>query len=68
MHIIEGSDTALVISKALLSANQKTDSAFSMERNATYVFRKDSDGMWRCVIDNSYGVELLELSEEKSSR
>jgi uncharacterized protein (TIGR02246 family) len=63
MHIIEGGDTALVISKTLLSANQKTDSAFSMERNATYVFRKDADGMWRCVIDNSYGIELLELYE-----
>jgi uncharacterized protein (TIGR02246 family) len=58
--IIETGDTALVIAKALLSANQKTDSEFSMERSATYVFKKDSQGIWRCIIDNSYGAELLE--------
>lgn len=67
-QIIEAGDIALVIAKATLSANQKTDAPFVMERKSTYVFKKDSDGMWRCIIDNSYGVELLELSEEKSSR
>ena len=61
MAIIEAGDTALVIAKAQLSANRKTDSEFSMERNATYVFKKDSNGTWRCVVDNSYGVELLEF-------
>ncbi|WP_028402191.1 YybH family protein [Ectobacillus panaciterrae] len=60
MEIIETGDTALVIAKALLSANQKTDSEFSMERIATYVFKKESDGVWRCIVDNSYGAELLE--------
>ncbi|MFE4426521.1 YybH family protein [Peribacillus butanolivorans] len=60
MAIIETGNTALVVAKALLSANQKTDSAFSMERMATYVFKKDSTGTWRCIIDNSYGAELLE--------
>ncbi|MGZ9817111.1 hypothetical protein ACXM0N_14545 [Peribacillus simplex] len=34
--------------------------AFSMERTATYVFRKDSTGTWRCIIDNSYGAEIIE--------
>ncbi len=37
MEILETGDTALVIAKAILSANQKTDSEFSMERVATYV-------------------------------
>jgi uncharacterized protein (TIGR02246 family) len=60
MAIIETDDTALVIAKALLSANQKTDSEFTIERIATYVFKKDSKGTWRCIIDNSYGAELLE--------
>jgi uncharacterized protein (TIGR02246 family) len=60
MAIIETGDTALVIAKALLNANGKTDSAFSMERTATYVFKKDAKGIWRCIIDNSYGAELLE--------
>jgi uncharacterized protein (TIGR02246 family) len=60
MAIIEAGDTALVIAKAQLSANQKTDSEFSMERVATYVFKKDFNGTWRCVVDNSYGAELLD--------
>ena len=60
MSIIEAGDTALVISRTLLSANEKMDSAFSMERAATYVFKRDTEGTWRCVIDNSYGAELLD--------
>ena len=28
-------------------------------RRATYVFRKEGDGQWRCTIDNSYGTTLL---------
>lgn len=59
MHVIEGGDTALVVARTLLSASQKSDSPFSMERNATYVFKKALNGEWRCVIDNSYGTELL---------
>ncbi|ASS92857.1 hypothetical protein BS1321_02010 [Peribacillus simplex NBRC 15720 = DSM 1321] len=33
---------------------------FSMERTATYVFKKDSIGTWRCIIYNSYGAEIIE--------
>jgi uncharacterized protein (TIGR02246 family) len=58
--ILESGDTALVMAKAHLSAHQKTDSEFSMERVSTYVFKKDHEGIWRCIIDNSYGAELLE--------
>jgi uncharacterized protein (TIGR02246 family) len=58
MIVLEAGDTALVIANTLLKANEKTDSPFSMDRNATYVFRKLNDE-WRCVIDNSYGTELL---------
>ncbi|WP_342044073.1 YybH family protein [Bacillus sp. OTU530] len=60
MEIIETGDTALVIAKAILSANQKKDSEFSMERTTKYVFKKEADGIWRCIIDNSYGAELLQ--------
>ncbi|MEK4069180.1 YybH family protein [Peribacillus sp. FSL R5-0717] len=58
--IIETGDTALVVAQAQLSANQKEDSEFSMERTATYVFKKDSTDTWRCIIDNSYGAEIIE--------
>ena len=58
LAIIEAGDTALVIARALLQAKLKEKSDFSMERIATYVFRKEA-GAWRCVVDNSYGAELL---------
>ena len=59
MVIIESGDIALVIANAYLKADKKTDSPFSMERKATYVFRKSPTGTWQCAIDNSYGTELL---------
>lgn len=59
MIILETGDTALVLSQALLAADKKTDSEYPMERRATYVFRKDSQGKWLCAIDNSYGTELI---------
>ncbi|MGG3477614.1 DUF4440 domain-containing protein [Peribacillus frigoritolerans] len=59
MAIIETGDTALVVAQAQLSGNQKDDSEFSMERTATYVFKKDSTGTWRCIIDNSHGAEII---------
>lgn len=58
MIILEAGDTALVISQAILTADKK-DSEYSMERRATYVFKKNSLGEWLCAIDNSYGTELI---------
>ena len=58
MIILEAGDTALVISQALLVADKK-DSEYSMDRRATYVFKKNSHGEWLCAIDNSYGTDLI---------
>jgi uncharacterized protein (TIGR02246 family) len=58
MLILEAGDTALVISQTLLAAD-KQDSEYSMDRRATYVFKKNSHGEWLCAIDNSYGTDLL---------
>lgn len=66
MAIIETGDTALVIARAKLSAALKTDPEFSMERIATYVFRKEPGRGWLCVIDNSYGAELIEHDNESA--
>ncbi|UFP93136.1 YybH family protein [Gloeobacter morelensis] len=55
MKVLEAGDTALVLAKTLVSAANLP----AIERNATYVFTKDSKGEWRCKIDNSYGHELL---------
>jgi ketosteroid isomerase-like protein len=58
MIILEAGDTALVLSQTLLEAN-KRDSEYSMDRRATYVFKKNAQGEWLCAIDNSYGTELI---------
>ncbi|MGE5422717.1 MAG: YybH family protein [Ignavibacteriales bacterium] len=60
MVILETGDTALVLSQTILSADSKTDSEYSMDRRATYVFRRDPRGNWLCAIDNSYGTELID--------
>jgi ketosteroid isomerase-like protein len=57
--VIEGGDTALVLANTIVRAKQKADSPFATDRKATYVFRRYPDGKWRCVIDNSYGTDLL---------
>ena len=33
-----------------------------LTRRATYVFRREADGAWRCAVDNSYGTDLLEAT------
>ena len=58
MIILETGDTALVISQTLLDADKK-ETEYSMDRRATYVFKKNSQGKWLCAIDNSYGTELI---------
>jgi uncharacterized protein (TIGR02246 family) len=54
MAILETGDTALVLAKTIVSAANLPE----VTRNATYVFRR-AGGRWRCVIDNSYGHELV---------
>ncbi|OCA85353.1 YybH family protein [Pseudobacillus wudalianchiensis] len=58
MTILEAGDTALVISQTFLDAD-KQEVDYSMDRRATYVFKKNSHGEWLCAIDNSYGTDLI---------
>ena len=60
MIILEAGDTALVISQTLLDAD-KDETEYSMDRRATYVFKKNSQGEWLCAIDNSYGTDLINM-------
>ena len=62
MVVLEAGNTALVLSQTLLAAD-KENSEYDMERRATYVFRKSSDGSWLCAVDNSYGTDLLKSME-----
>jgi uncharacterized protein (TIGR02246 family) len=59
MLMIEAGDTVLVLSQTLLEADNKSESEYSMERRATYVYR-NVNGQWLCAIDNSYGTTLLD--------
>lgn len=62
MIVVEGGDTALVIMETVLNTVEKDGSAISATRRATYVFRKSTTGQWLCVIDNSYGTDLLKAA------
>lgn len=59
MLMIEAGDTVLVLSQTLPDADNKAESEYSMDRRATYVYRK-IDGRWLCAVDNSYGTALLD--------
>jgi len=62
MKILETGDTALVLAKTLVSAKGHP----IVERKATYVFKKDENDDWLCIIDNSYGHDLLESDAQQS--
>lgn len=59
MQVIQGGDVALVIMETLLKATDKAGVNTEISRRATYVFRQVSE-KWLCVVDNSYGTELLD--------
>ena len=57
IKVIEGGDTALVIMETVLTFKDRADPIL---RRATYVFRKSETDGWLCVVDNSYGTDLLD--------
>lgn len=59
MVMLEAGDTVLVLSQTLLDADNKEASDYSMDRRATYVYRKVQN-KWLCAVDNSYGTTLLD--------
>ncbi|WP_024873597.1 YybH family protein [Tolumonas lignilytica] len=59
LEILESGDTALVLAKTKVSANNQPP----LERKATYVFQHFAQKGWLCVIDNSYGHDLLEHTQ-----
>ena len=58
MYMIEAGDTVLVLSQTLLDADNRDEVDVSMDRRATYVYRR-MNCEWLCAVDNSYGTELL---------
>lgn len=59
IKVIEGGDTALVVAEAILKTTGAEGVETSLVRRSTYVFRKSAGGKWLCLIDNSYGTDLL---------
>lgn len=59
MAVVEGGDTALVLARTHVTATMKGGEGYDVERRATYVFRRGDSGTWQCVVDNSYGTDLL---------
>jgi uncharacterized protein (TIGR02246 family) len=60
MKVVEAGDTALVIMETLVGTGEDSAVDGPEVRRASYVFRKDGQGRWLCVIDNSYGTDLLD--------
>ncbi|MBP6861589.1 MAG: SgcJ/EcaC family oxidoreductase [Neisseriaceae bacterium] len=58
MVFLAAGNTVLVLSQTFL-ASAKDEQTYSMDRCATYVFRREADGHWRCAIDHSYGTDLI---------
>jgi uncharacterized protein (TIGR02246 family) len=54
MQVLEAGETALVLARTLICAPGKEDEV----RLATYIYRREADGQWRCCIDNSYGHRI----------
>ena len=59
MEVIEGPVNALVIMETRLRYPDAQGGLVDETRRATYVFRKEPGGQWRCTVDNSYGTALL---------
>ncbi|MCB0355681.1 MAG: SgcJ/EcaC family oxidoreductase [Bdellovibrionales bacterium] len=61
MKVLEAGDTALVLAQTLVSASNLEE----INRKATYIFKKNKEKGWLCIIDNSYGHELLDNEKIK---
>ncbi len=52
MAVTEGK-TALVIMETVLRYPCQPENHVETTRRATYLFRRDSDGQWRCTVDSA---------------
>ena len=59
LAVLEGAGTALVLMESIIEAAGADGAPKRIVRRGTFVFRKSLAGQWLCVIDNSYGTDLL---------
>ena len=61
-RVIQAGDVALVVAKLYL-VPKATPNALPCEgKRAVYVLQKDVNGVWRCLIDNFFGTDLLDYA------
>ena len=58
-HVIEAGDIALFTSKWNFSGARPDGSPISSESYSSVILRKQADGGWRIVVDNSWGSAVL---------
>ena len=56
---LQTEEIALYIARWRLDGQTAEGKSFSKEYIATTVFRKQSDGQWKAIIDNSFGPDIL---------
>lgn len=62
MEILAGANTALVVMETILETMDANHMRLCTTRRATYVFRREEKEQWLCVVDNSYGTDILKAS------
>ena len=58
-NVMQTGDIVLFTSKWTAKGKTPDGTTFNNNHIATSVFRKNADGVWRLVIDNSFGPEIL---------
>ena len=63
MRLLIAGDTPLWLARAELRADLGDGEPWQATRRSTYVFRHDPQAGWLCVVDNSYGTDLLDAPD-----
>src|SRR5918911_327402 len=58
-HVIESGDLALFTSRWYFSGTMADGTPFLREAYASVILRRQTDGSWRVVVDNSWGPAVL---------
>lgn len=60
--VIEAGDIALVIAKLYLVPKHTPNALPCEGKRAVYVMQRQTNGKWKCIIDNFFGTDLLDFA------